>query len=162
MAQGLTKYFPHCRGQKLEIDESSAHRALMAGSGHDGLHRCLLACQMHLAVAVALLLAIPSAGVRACDVSLWENRLDTDLERFELGGISLDDVHHAAKLPCGGYLVSILGGKLYATPLGWETRPSVLEQRAKTPHVYLVMFNKLLCRYPDLPDVTFVINTYDK
>lgn len=120
--------------------------------------------QLALAVvAFVLLLLLPaSCGAPACSRSLWERRLDTDLTRFELRGISLDDIHHASKHPCGGYIVSIKAGQLFAQPLGWEAAPHVWEQRLKAPHIYLIMLTKLLCRYPDVPDVTFVMNAYDR
>lgn len=122
--------------------------------------------QLALAVvAFVLLLLLPaSRGARApaCSSSHWERRLDTDLSRFELRGISLDDIHHASKQPCGGYIVSIKAGQLFAQPLGWEAAPHIWEQRLKMPHIYLIMLTKLLCRYPDVPDVTFVMNTYDR
>ena len=100
---------------------------------------------------------------RPCERCKWEDRLDADLASIEHHGVKEEDLALAARAACGGYIVRIENEELYAYPFGWEALPQFWEVRQKLPHNFLVMWTKMLCAYPGrVPDVTFVMNSFDK
>ncbi|KAG1655117.1 hypothetical protein FOA52_007270 [Chlamydomonas sp. UWO 241] len=84
------------------------------------------------------------------------------MEKFEASGITLEMVVQAATYPCGGFIVSILNNQMFVVPIGWDTQNGWEERFARTDnHPALAFILRVMCNYA-MPDMTFVLNAYDK
>ncbi|KAG1655116.1 hypothetical protein FOA52_007269 [Chlamydomonas sp. UWO 241] len=85
-----------------------------------------------------------------------------DIGKFEASGITQEMVVEATAYPCGGFIVSILNNQMFVAPIGWEMNSGWEERLArKDNHHALAFILKAMCHYT-LPDMTFVLNTFDK